>query len=834
MAETFGAVSCYIVGMHRVPTFITIALVLALQLSALARDITSEQLAFFESKIRPILADACYECHSNEGGRVKGGLALDSRDAMLLGGDSGEVIVPGDAEDSLLWVAINYEDADYEMPPKQKLPDHVIADFKKWIEMGAPDPRESEKIHIKTEIDIEEGKKFWSFQKPKKVAPGAVSQASWPKGEIDRYILSSLDREAMAPNADAGPDIMVRRLFFDLIGLPPTPDQARQFHQQWAESPDAAMAYWVDQLLASEQYGERWGRYWLDVARYAESTGKETNVTYPHAWRYRDYVIDSFNEDKPYDRFLSEQIAGDLLPIKSDEDWQENLIATGFLAIGSKGLNQDNGRQFQMDVIDDQIDTVSQSVLGLTVSCARCHDHKFDPIPTTDYYALAGIFLSTETFFGTVTAAQNKRPSDLLELPLNDPFGDGISVSELTAKKDKLAETVQEIRELRLDRDSFQGNEGARLAQRVLRLRSQVKLIEADINSYNDDGSRRSFAMGVQELDSPVDAAVLFRGEVDKPAQTVPRGFVQVLHHEETPEIASSANGRRELAQWLTSEENPLTARVMANRIWLHLFGEGLVRTPDNFGTTGELPSHPELLDHLALRLIEHDWSIKSMIREVMLSRTYRMSSDYDADYFEKDPENRYLWRANQRRLDAESIRDTMLAASGQLDLERPRGSKVAEFGNARVGIRVNESSIDLPFEYRSVYLPIVRDNLPESLALFDFAEPDVVRGTRESTNVPAQALYLMNSKFLADQSKAMAWRVINGGKTNEQRTRLAFQLTYGRKPTQAELQSTITFFKTFHPLAMAEGQSHREAMFTTVSAFCQGLFSAAEFRFLY
>ncbi|MDF1811327.1 MAG: PSD1 and planctomycete cytochrome C domain-containing protein [Verrucomicrobiales bacterium] len=795
--------------------------------------LTQEQLAFFESKIRPVLADACYECHSNEGGRVKGGLALDTREALFLGGDSGDAVVPGHPDDSLLWAAISYTDPDYEMPPKNRLDPAIVSDFKKWIEMGAPDPRVTEKIIVKSEIDIEKGREFWSFQKPKNPPVPEVEKPDWANNVIDYYILAKLEEKSMAPAVDASPETLVRRLYFDLIGLPPTPEQQVQFQKSWAENPHSALQSEVEKLLASPGYGERWGRHWLDVARYAESTGKETNMTYPHAWRYRDYVIDSFNEDKPYDRFIAEQIAGDLLPARDDVTWQENLIATGFLAMGTKGLNQESGHQFRMDVVDEQIDTMTQAILGLTVSCARCHDHKFDPVPTTDYYALAGIFLSSETFFGTVPNAQNKRSSDLLLLPVPDPFGEPMAEREIAALEERRASMRREMIELRQMRDSLTGNAAGDALQKALRMRNQQQIINAKLQGVDENGMPKTFAMGVQDGASPTDTNVLLRGEIDKPAQKVSRGFVQVLYHDEMPEIKSGSSGRRELAEWITSKENALTARVMANRVWLNLFGRGIVNSPDNFGTTGQAPTHPELLDYLAVRFMENGWSVKSLIREIVLSRTYRMSSDFNSKYYTMDPDNNYLWRANQRRLDAEAIRDTILAASGTLDRSRPRGSLIAEIGDARVGIRLNERDIDKPSEHRSVYLPVVRDALPEALALFDFAEPDVVRGSRESTNVPSQALYMMNNSFVTQQAKAMAEDLIAKYDSPRERIGAAFRRAYGRMPTSDEVESTMNFFREFFPASVASSD-RAAAVRLTMATFCQGLFSSAEFRYLY
>lgn len=803
---------------------------------------TQEQIQFFEAKIRPVLVDACYECHSNEGGRVKGGLALDSREGLRLGGNTGTAIEPGNAEDSLLWISLTHTDPDFEMPPKKRLPDNIIADFKTWIEMGAPDPRGNETFVVKTEIDIEEGKKFWSFQKPVKVDLPEVEDESWAKADLDRFVLAKLEDAGLSPAKDAEATALVRRLYFDLIGLPPTPQQAREFFEAWKADPDKAIADTVEQLLDSERFGERWGRHWLDVARYAESTGKEVNQTFPDAWRYRDYVIDSFNEDKPYNRFLKEQVAGDLLPIKNDEDWQENLIATGFLALGTKGLNEQSARQFQMDLVDEQIDTLTQATLGLTVSCARCHDHKFDPIPTADYYALAGIFLSTETYFGTVSAVQNRRASDLLLLPVSDPFGPSLNAAEHSQMKERLANFEQEFADVR--RQAFEerrkmamgGNANAQVQQQILRLTNQTNTLRAKLNRYEDDGSPKSFAMGVQDREMQIDATVLVRGEIDKPAQQVKRGFVQVLEHAETPDsIKRGTSGRLELAEWLTSEENPLTARVMVNRVWLQLFGKGIVDSPDNFGTTGQAPTHPQLLDHLAVNFMENDWSVKTLIREIALSRTYRMSSDFDSAAFAQDPDNNLLWRANQRRLDAEAMRDAMLAASGNLEISRKRGSAVAEMGDGTIGrnFGFGPDPLAQPSNHRSIYLPIVRDSLPEALALFDFPEPGLVNGKRETTNVPGQALYLMNSEFVREQARAMGRYLLENFEDPRQRAGVAFLQTYGRPPTEAEIQSCIAFFRKFMPAAAEETGNRRETEMLAMTTFCQALFSSAEFRYL-
>ena len=513
--------------------------------SVQAQEPTDEQIKFFETKIRPALVKYCYECHSVEEGDSRGGLLVDTRVALLEGGDSGAAIVPDKLDESLFWEAINWDG--YEMPPSKKMPDSVIEDFKKWIEMGAPDPRVREVMEFKTKItkeDIEEGRQeHWAFQ-----SPTSDSDAT-----IDGLVDAKLKEAGVKPVDPADPFTLLRRINFDLIGLPPTPAEIKAFYSAYTRNADVAVEKKIDELLATPQFGERWGRHWMDVARYAESSGSR-NVNYPNAWRYRDYVIDSFNDDKPYDRFILEQIAGDLLPVKTDEQWQENLIATGFLAIGLKHHDEKNPRIFVSDMVDEQIDTTTQAVLGLTVACARCHDHKYDPIPTGDYYAMAGIFRSTQTLFGTERVAQIHRTSDLLLLPIPDQqsaeksSGRSRSISEMEANLKKVnAEIAEARRTARGDQDARKG---------VKSLMNVARRIEAELASLNTDGTKKTFGMGVQEADQPVNANILLGGELERPAQEVSRGFLQVLGNLNFEVSNNKSSGRRQLAESMTSTEN--------------------------------------------------------------------------------------------------------------------------------------------------------------------------------------------------------------------------------------------------------------------------------------
>jgi hypothetical protein len=808
-------------------------------------EITAEQRDFFESKIRPALVKHCYECHSADAEKVKGGLLLDTREATLRGGDSGHAVVPGKLDESLLIAAIRYEDSSLEMPPKTKLPAATIADFEKWIAMGAPDPRDEKAPAIgqySSTIDLEKGREFWAYQPPRATASKPTADATWPRSEIDRYLLAGMEAQQFKPSPDADPRTLIRRLFYDLIGLPPSPKQVETFAANWEKDPEKTMRESVDRLLAAPQFGERWGRLWLDVARYAESTGKEINALYPHAWRYRDYVIDAFNADKPYDQFIREQIAGDLMPADSDAERAERLVATGFLAIGTKSINDQNPRQFRFDLVDEQIDTATRAVLGTSVACARCHDHKFDPIPMSDYYAMAGIFLSSDTFFGTAPTALGRHSTSLVTLPVADStppidamsLGDLIELQhDLDSKKKSLQEQIDRASELRRSGD----NDGAqRIVLGLLRLRNEIGLFESRLGQYDEDGRPLALAMAMKDNAEPFDSQLLIRGEEENAtSERVPRGFIQVVHTGDEKKVPADQSGRLQLAEWMASENNPLTARVMANRVWQWLFGAGIVPTVDNFGATGQKPSHPELLDYLALRFMEQGWSVKSLVRDLALSRAYRQCSDFNEANFLKDPENRLLWRATPRRLDAEQIRDSVLALSGALDLDRPAGSPVAKAGDGFVGrgVSVNQAILTADSDCRSVYLPIVRDLVPESLELFDFADPSLMTGQRETTTVPSQALYLMNSDFIIRNAERMADRLVNEFKlSGPQLGQTAFYMAYSRPPTAEEGRKTLAYIERFLAAAKENGMDDTQSRRLALVTFCQSLLSSAEFRY--
>lgn len=793
---------------------------------------TAEGLAFFEKNIRPVLADKCYKCHSADAEKIKGGLVLDTRDGIRAGGDSGPAIVPGDLARSRLIEAIRYTNKDTQMPPEKKggkLPDAVIANFKKWVQMGAPDPRDGigAKV-VKSSINIEKGREHWAFQPVKKSAPPTVQDAAWPRSDIDRFLLATMDAKGVKPVADADPRTLIRRASFDLTGLPPTPEEVEAFVAD--KSPDA-FAKVVDRLLASPQFGERWGRHWLDVARYADSTGRGSNILYPHAWRYRDYVIASFNADKPYDEFLREQIAGDLLPAKDDAQRTEQIVATGFLALGPKQLSERDRLQFQLDVVDEQLDTVGQAMLGLTVGCARCHDHKFDPIPQRDYYALAGIFRSTETCYGTVPVVTNNQSSRLIELPASAPrVESAVSAERLRAEQARLD---KELRTLTggygLERYELPA-EGNKLKAFVA-TRSQLVIVNERLKQLGEDGKPRPFAMGARDKVAPSDMPLYQRGEPNKPADPVPRGYLQVVPVKGAPITAGS--GRRELADWIASPENPLTARVMANRVWHHLFGRGLVTSMDNFGTMGDAPSNPALLDHLSACFVEHGWSVKKLIREVVLSRAYQLGTNYESANYAIDPDNTLVWRMTPRRLDAEAARDAMLAVAGKLDPFPPLVSTPARLGDGFAGLAATRAAAESTSGARSVYLTVLRDQLNDALGLFDFANPNTVTGEREETTTPGQSLFLMNSPMMQTLAEAWAKRLGSLPDTGPARVRTAYLQAFGREPTDAEQRATKDFFDRFLADTGSDETKRREVVTAALNAFCQALFSSAEFRTL-
>ena len=764
-------------------------------LSALADEAkpSAEALEFFEKKIRPLLVNNCYNCHSADN-KTAGGLRVDDRNGLLAGGNRGAAVVVGNPEESVLIRAVLKTDAKLQMPPDSQLSEDEINDLRKWIADGAVWPGPEVPFEL-TEVNPEYEtlrKNHWAWQPLQSPAVPEVKNKEWAKDDIDRFVVAQLEQKALQPVSDADQATLLRRVTFDLTGLPPAPEDIKAFLAD--ESPNAIETV-VDRLLASSAFGERWGRHWLDVARYGESTGSARNLPFPQAWKYRDYVIDSLNKDKPYNQFVREQVAGDLLPYASEEQRKEQLTATGFLALGVKDVNQRFKVRYVMDNIDEQIDTVSRSVLGLTVSCARCHDHKFDPIPTSEYYGLAGIFNSTDLCDGL----RNKMGGGGLDYYDTDKLlilakrgeVDEAQAAKVAAAKQKADDAKAEFERVRDSADAQKPGPNGRPMQQIAR--QKWNRAQAEYIALTDPTTTSEIALGVRDAKTVGDTELRYRGEAEKLGPKVPRGVISVVHGPAHPAIPANQSGRLELAQWLTDPNNPLASRVIVNRVWHHLFGEGIVRTPDNFGVTGDRPSHPELLDHLAHRFVDNGWSLKKLIRQVVLTRAYQLGSETTPEHLTADPENRLVWRHSPRRLSAEEIRDAQLAASGKLDVTRENGSaakdlRVIELRNNGPEAKkiVDHANASLK---RSVYLPLLRTLVPKSLEVFDFAEQGLVTGARDTTTVPTQALYLLNDGFVRKQALAFAELLVTRTDlSDEAKVDEAYLRIVGRHATAEEI----------------------------------------------
>jgi hypothetical protein len=898
--------------MHRSLAFTILALSSAPFFAAqAAENFTPEQKDFFDKKIKPILTDKCYKCHSNDSGKSKGGLLLDSREAALKGGDTGPAVVPGDVEKSLMLTAVSYKDKDLQMPPKgEKLSDKEIADLTTWIKDGAADTRAAAKGKLSGLTD--KARQHWAYQPVVKPAIPAVQNRAWCVTPVDAFILSKLEEKKMLPSPPADKETLLRRASFDLIGMPPTPDEIKDFNSD--NSPQAFDKV-VQRLLASPHYGERWGRFWLDSARYSDTTGdrqnnRNTDYRFPYAWTYRDYVVRSFNDDKPYDRFIVEQLAADKLTDLKD---QRDLAALGFLTVGKRGNNVN-------DIIDDRIDTVSKGFLAMTVACARCHDHMFDPIPTKDYYALHGVFSSIDepkdkpviSQAGKEAAAsfnvkmegleqanrdnyykvgsehnamlrkdaatylkywylarrpgatedEQKKGADLLAAAKLDRevtrglprmvreeavFGplrsfqkgsmgnvnwDRINPIVAAAFKGTTPKNIDEVvaiyakvfagiaakaadyeKALAASKDSTGALAGFEPAEiqvinvplplspaSVLTTDGLVKEIDgwplglrnrgwkfASITApLLTDAGADARAMVVEDKANPVNSPVFIRGLSENRGDIVPRHFLEILSGGK-PSPFKHGSGRLELAQAIASKNNPLTARVIVNRVWLHHFGEGFIRTPDDLGTMSEKPTHPELLDYLSSYLMEQGWSLKKLHRLIMLSKVYQetshLTSETTKGYEIIDPENRLLWRANLRRLDFEAMRDSLLVMANKLD-------------PAVGGQPVNLT--DEPYSHRrTIYGYIDRGNLPELMSHFDFSNPEQPNSRRTTTIVPQQALFLMNSPFVIDATRNI-WSELMASGTRSPRDLIIgiYKRVLGRTPTGEETAIAYQFLQ--------------------------------------
>ncbi|WP_417731467.1 DUF1553 domain-containing protein [Rosistilla oblonga] len=988
----------------------SLSAVMDLQFVVAQPEISAQERVFFENKIRPVLVEHCYGCHSVDADEIGGKLLLDSQAAMMKGGESGPALMPSDPENSLIIQALRYDEGASAMPPDAPLPETVVGDFVRWVSRGAADPRTETTTHP-SDDDLDR-ESLWSFQPRRSPLPPQIADDAWALDPLDRFVGGRLESEGLQPTTDAPPETLVRRLYVDLIGLPPTNDQTASFIADCEHDRSGAIRRLVDHLLSSPQFGIRWGRHWLDVARYGESNGNDglgRNASMPNAWRYRDYVIDAMNRDTPYDRLLTEQIAGDLLPAETADQRNRNLIATGFLAIGSKPAVAMN-KNFAMDIVDDQINAVCTATIGLSVACARCHDHKHDPIPTRDYYALAGIFSSTETLYGLAGNEPLTAPPTPLH-PLRDQWmtesedRDDRSTSpifpasypqaieslapliysSLESVPEELkpedvkgfsAENFATLKGSRLvgklptpdvsysiafwfkndspngshpitaylfsrgtlnDKNNpgdhlgiggthkksrmgklfvFNGNAGKKSVAgstviqpqtwnhiAMVRRDAEVQVflngrleIEATMPATFGDSldfcfAARSekfaplngnmahlalfqralsteeandlylaadqpepprtlgWAMGVRERkpEKIVDSKVHIDGQTGKYGPQVPRGtltaYGQFVDADETSvglsaniaselQIAPEHSGRLELARWLTDPSHPQTARVMVNRIWLHLMGRGIVSTPDDFGVYGGRPSHPELLDHLANRFVDSGWSIKQLIRAIVLSRTYQLDSDCEPSLAAADPENLLYGRHLSRRLDAESIRDSMLLASGELDFAPGQGSAIEEtvaLINWPLGA---SSNLHRPSNHRSVYLCMLRHAPPAELSAFDLPDGIGVMGQRNVTTLPTQSLFFMNSPFVVAQSERLAERLMASGGDDDSKIRLLFQTTLQRPPSPLELKQAVALVlqtETSFPSEIDLPHRQQKAW----ASLCQALFTSNEFRYV-
>ncbi|HEY1342327.1 MAG TPA: PSD1 and planctomycete cytochrome C domain-containing protein [Bryobacteraceae bacterium] len=743
--------------------------VLFLTLSLPAQN--ADGVAYFEKNIRPLLAKNCYGCHSAQAAQPMAGLLLDSRAGMLRGGKSGlPALLAGKPDDSLMIAAVR-RTGDLKMPPGKALQPEEVEALVEWIRMGAPDPRTEGTAPSApaASYDWEKARQHWSFQPVRDPEPPRVSPADWNRSAIDRFVKAKLDENKLTPQPRASKLALIRRATYDLTGLPPTPEEVDAFLK---DSSPKAFEKVVDRLLASPRYGERWGRHWLDVVRYADTSGDNADFPVPAMYRYRNWVIAAFNTDEPYDQFLRDQIAGDLIAArenvaeKNREEWQAKIIATSYLA----NARRFGSRKAEFHLtIDDVIDNVGKGMLGLTVACARCHNHKFDPIPTADYYALYGIFKSTN--FAHAGTEIYPHTYGFAALKPED-------AEKLKSYEAELSGLDNRIEDIKAGRIKFDTPDERRKAERENQ--QKVRQLSAEYPYLP-----KAYAVSDG---TPADARIMVRGEPQTLGPAVPRGFLTILGGQKLPP-EEKGSGRLELADWIGDAKNPLTARVMANRIWEWHFGQGIVATPDDFGARGERPSNPELLDYLASRFIAGGWSVKKMHRLIMLSRTYQMASGDDPKNALKDAKNAYQWKFNRRRLDAEEIRDSLLAVSSKLDLipagEQPfppemqwKYTQHTPFIGAEAQYTTNK---------RSVYLMQQRIRRQPFLDLFDGADTNAETGVRPVTTTALQALYTMNDPFFHAQAEALAGRVTAASPREPERLEYAYKLVYGRKPAADE-----------------------------------------------
>ena len=774
---------------------------------------TAEQIEFFEKRIRPVLVAHCYECHSQAAKKVQGKLLLDSRAGVAKGGRSGAVLIAGKPEESLLITAVRHADKDLRMPPKSKLSAQEIADLETWVRMGAIDPRVGAGVP-KQSADVEEARRYWAFQPVRIVKPPMVKDASWPWTPIDRFLLASLEAKGLRLVGLADRRTLIRRATFDLVGLPPTPEEIDAFLKD--ESRDA-FAKVVDRLLASPHYGERWGRHWLDVVRYADTAGDNSDYPIPQMYLYRNWVIDAFNRDMPYDQFVREQLAGDITAQGASATTQRSsIIATGYLANSRRHGSYEDARYPWHLTIEDTIDNLGKTFLGMTIHCARCHDHKFDPFSTEDYYALYGFFSSTRYPWPGIELDRVQR--DLVSLGTHDEVKRAsherqhkLSILESALKQlEKEKASPEKLKATRAERDA--------LAKQPLPYPTAYAVIDG-----KNEPKKRIGQVG--------NARVQIKGDPERLGKEVARRFPHILGGQSLP-METTGSGRLHLANWIADPKNPLTARVMVNRVWQYHFGQGIVPTPNDFGKQGQRPTHSELLDYLASEFVKQGWSIKAMHRAIMLSRVYQLASMDDATNLRIDPTNAYHWRFARRRLEAEAIRDAMLMVSGNLD-RTPGGAHPFppptkwDFTQHKPFKAVYETN------RRSVYLMTQRIQRHPFLALFDGPDTNASTAGRTTTTTPLQALFLMNDPFVHEQARALATRLRKEGATDDARIERAFLLLFARPPSAEERAPTREFFANLVGRLREAGTPEGQIEARAWESFARALFMSNEFVYV-
>lgn len=784
---------------------------------------TDPKIVYFEQKVRPILEAHCIKCHGGEA-KVKGGLRLTSQAGIIQGGETGPAVNLQEPGKSLLLKAILYDDEDLQMPPKgEKLPAEKIAVLTKWVEMGAPHPVAGEAVastprHAPPKV-TEETKKFWSFVPVKRPAIPRVEGAG--ANPIDHFILARLAASGLKATGPASKQALIRRAYYDLTGLPPRPDEVDGFVAD--HSPDAFEKV-IDRLLASPQYGEKWGRHWLDVVRFAETNSFERDGIKPNAWRYRDYVIESFNQDKPYDQFVREQIAGDEFVPPT----HASIIATGIYRLGPWDDEPSDKLQAKYDELDDVVTTIGQGFLGLTMNCARCHDHKIDPVSLRDYYS----FLA---FFNNIAPYQKDGPNTMTEiLPPDQQKAYEEEKLALQARKEDVRKRIDHFERPvlkalavseKVDIDKPRKRE-ALLEEKILaatnadelRHYKELKKELKELESRKDKDTPR--ALSAKELSTkPVETFVLKRGNPTNQGERVTAGFPEVLSPPKvtltTPTPGQKSTGlRTQLANWLTDAKNPLVARVMVNRIWQHHFGRGIVRSPNDFGFGGDKPTHPELLDYLANDFVANGWSMKKMHKQIMLSAAYQRSSLAIEENLAKDPNNDLLWRFDMRRLTAEEVRDSILAVTGKLNLKMggpgifPKIPDVIMAGQSRPGEGWGKSSPE-ETSRRSVYIHVKRSLVVPLISAFDGPDTDFSCPARFTTTQSTQALLMINSEMMQEEARALAARLRREHPDNPPaQVERALNLALSRRPTPAEIERSVSFIKTMR----AEHRLDRDA----------------------